>query len=150
MSDIRLLQESDGTWDIVIEDGSIAAEEGFDTAIDVSLFTDARASDDKVEKPEHRRGWMGDIESPVPDRQFGSLLWLLNQRRLTQNTINEAITYARDALNWFVVDGIAKRVEVTGVIVPRSGITLTIIITAPDGQTETHYRDLWEVTGVAN
>ncbi len=147
MSDVRLLQGSDRIWDIVIENGSIATEDGFDTAITMSLFTDARAPEAKVEIPEFRRGWLGNIESPVDGREIGSLLWLLEQKRLIQNTLNEAISYARSALNWFVEDGLAKRIEVSGVIVPLSGVALTIIITAPDGQTETHYRNLWEVTG---
>ena len=64
-----------------------------------------------------------------------------------QNTLNDAVSFTRDALNWFVVDGIAKDVAVTGAIVPKLGIALTITITTFDGRTETHYVPLWEVTG---
>ncbi len=150
MSDLKLVQGSDGVFDLVIEGGSLAKEDGFDTAIWVSLLTDARAPADKVILPENRRGWMGDLVSPVEGRNLGSLLWLTEQRRLTQNTLNETIDYARKGLIWFIEDGLANNVVVTGEIVPRSGIRLTIIITALNGETETHYINLWEVTGNGN
>ena len=147
MSDLKLVQGTDGVFDLVVESGNFVIEDGFDTSIWVSLLTDARAPDDKVVKPENRRGWMGDLVSPVEDRRLGSLLWLAEQRRLTQETLNETVDFARKAFNWFVDDGIANNVQVTGVIVPRSGIRLTITITALNGETETHHINLWEVTG---
>lgn len=150
MGDFKLVQGSDGRFDIAIENGDIANEDGFDTAIYVSLFTDARAPESKVIRPENRRGWIGNLVSPVEGRELGGLIWLAEQRRLNQGTLNEIIDYARQALDWFVEDEIAKSVEVTGEIVPQSGIVLTINITAPDGNTESYYIPLWEVTGNAN
>ncbi len=147
MIDVKITQNSFGGYDLTIADGDFEGVEGFDTALNVSLLSDARAPEDKVEKPEKRRGWLGDLNSPVTDRFFGSLLWLLNQRRLIQNTLNDAVSFTRDALNWLVVDEIAKTVTVTGEIVPRLGIAVTIIITTFDGRTDTHYVPLWEVTG---
>lgn len=145
--DIKLTQDEFGAFDLTIEDGDFVGVEGFDTALNLSLLTDARAPQDKVPTPEKRRGWMGDLNSPVTGRLIGSLLWLLEQRRLVQGTLNDAVSFTRDALNWFVEDGIAKDVAVSGVIVPRQGIALTIVITTLDGRTETHYVPLWEVTG---
>lgn len=150
MSDLKLVQGPDGVFDLVIEDGNFVIEDGFDTSIFVSLLSDARAPEDKVVLPENRRGWQGNLVSPVEGRELGGLLWLTEQRRLTQDTLNETIDYARKSLNWFVEDGIATSVDVVGVIVPRSGITLIITITALNGQTETHYINLWEVTGNVN
>lgn len=150
MSDLKLVQGSDGVFDLVVENGNFVTEDGFDSPILVSLLTDARAPADKVVKPENRRGWMGDLVSPVEGRDLGSLLWLTEQRRLTQDTLNETIDYARKAFNWFVEDGIATSVQVEGMIVPLSGITLTITITALNGETEVHYINLWEVTGNVN
>lgn len=147
MGDFRLLQGTDGRFDIVIENGDIANEDGFETAIYMSLFTDARAPESKVIKPENRRGWMGNIVSPVEGRELGGLLWLAEQRRLTQDVLNEIVGYARQSLSWFVEDGIAQNIEVSGKIVPRSGIALIIDITATDGKTETYYVPLWEATG---
>jgi phage gp46-like protein len=150
MSDLKLTQSDDGVFDLVIENGNFVIEDGFDTSIWVSLLTDARAPRDKVVLPENRRGWMGNLVSPVVGRDLGGLLWLTEQRRLTQKTLNEVVDYARKALNWFVEDGTATSLAVTGEITPRSGITLAITITALNGLTETHYINLWEVTGNVN
>ena len=147
MIDIKLTQDESGAFDLTITDGDFEGVEGFDTALNLSLLTDARAPQDRVSAPEKRRGWMGDLNSPVDGRLLGSLLWLLKQRRLTQDTLNDAVSFASDALNWFVQDGIAQNVTVTGAIVPRQGIALTIVITTLDGRTDTHYVPLWEVTG---
>lgn len=136
-----------GVFDIAIENGDLKNEDGFDTAIWVSLFTDARASESQVLVPENRRGWLGNLVSEVEERQLGGFLWLSEQRRLTQETLNEVIDYARKCLNWFVEDNVAQKIEVTGSIVPRSGIELEITITASDGKTVNHYVPLWEVTG---
>jgi phage gp46-like protein len=146
--DIKLTQ-TDGDFDLTITDGDFTGVDGFDTAIDVSLFTDARAPEDRVTKPENRRGYLGDTESPVEGRSLGGLLWLVEQRRLTQETLNEVVSFANQALAWFVEDGIAKNVDVTGAIEAPHGMSLTIIITTLDGRTDTHYVPLWEVTGNA-
>lgn len=128
-------------------DGDLISEDGLDTALLVSLFTDARASASQVPTPELRRGWMGNTASLVNGRELGGLLWLLDQTKLTQLTLNEAISYARDALAWFTEDGLATKIEVDGDIVPQSGISLAITITTKKGTTETRFFNLWELTG---
>ena len=77
-------------------------------------------------------------------------MWLTEQRRLTQETLNETIDAVRKSMAWFVDDGFANAFDVVGEIVPLSGITLTETITALDGQVENRYINLWEVTGNAN
>jgi len=149
MPDIKLTQGTDGTFDISVENGDLANEDGFDTAIWVSLLTDARAPESKVLRPENRRGWIGNTASLVENRDLGGLFWLVEQRRLTQDTLNETIGYVRQALAWFVEDGIAVNVAVSGEIVPRSGIRLAVSITSKEGVTETRYFNIWEVTGIA-
>lgn len=144
-TDIKLTQCNNGRYDFTISNGDLTGVDGFDTALQVSLFTDARAPEDKVVKPENRRGWLGNTLTEI---ELGGLLWLVEQRRLTQKTLNETIDYARKSLQWFVNDGIAKNVQVSGTIVIQSGIQLTIIITAPSGRTQTHYVPLWEITGI--
>lgn len=147
MIDIFLEQDENGAFDFSIENGDIQRTDGLETAIWVSLFTDARATEAQVLIPEYRRGWPGNALSSVPGRQLGGYLWLVDQRRLTQSTLNDAIDYARGALDWFLVDNIARSVIVDGEIVPRSGIQLSITITSYLGVTKTYYVNLWEVTG---
>lgn len=144
------LQIENGSFDIVIENGDFANEDGFDTNIWVSLFTDARANSSQVIVPENRRGWMGNLVSDVPERQLGGYLWLAEQRRLNQDTLNETIDYIRHSLEWMVLDGIALKIDVTGQIIPRSGIAANVVITSIDGVTSNHYIEIWRMTGNAH
>ena len=146
--DIKLVQDEFGQFDFEIESGDLAPETGFDTAIWVSLLTDARANESQVIKPEDRRGWIGNVKSSVKNRDLGSLIWLTDQKRLNQDTLNETVDYVRKALNWFVEDGLATKINVSGEIIPKTGIQIESIITALNGVTQTYYIPMWELTGV--
>ena len=150
MIDAKVRPDNHGRFDISIDSGQIEQEDGLETAIWVSLFTDARADSSQVARPEYRRGWPGNLVSQVEGRQLGGLLWLIDQRRLTQGTLNAAIDYARGALSWMVTDGLLLSVEVSGAIVPRYGIQLNVVLTSRSGATETKYVKLWEATINAN
>ena len=147
MIDVKLTQGPSGRFDLSISCGDFESVDGFYTALQVSLLTDERADASEELIPEQRRGWIGDLVSTVTNRLFGGKLWLLDQRKLTQTTLNDATDFARKALSWFTEDGIAKTIDVSGVIVPRSGIALNIKITSFDGSTDNHYVPLWEATG---
>ena len=148
MIDVKLIIDADGRFDISFTEGDFTLEDGFDTALYASLFTDARAPANLVPVPEHRRGWMGDIVSPVEGRSLGGLLWLVDQRRLTQDTLNDSISYARKSVKWFIEDKWLNGIDVSGIIVPRSGIRLFVIPTALNGQVgTTRAFDLWKLTG---
>lgn len=106
--------------DIQILAGDVAPEEGLDTAVWLSIFTDARARDDD-ELPadpgqgfRDRRGWWGDSYPDVAGDVFGSRLWLLERSKATQQTLTRAVQYAREALVWLKQDGIAEDVAVSG------------------------------------
>lgn len=144
------LEMNNGVFDIVIENGDFANEDGLDTAIWVSLFTDSRADVSQVLVPENRRGWMGNLVSEIPERQLGGLLWLAEQRRLNQDTLNENIDHVRKSLEWMVIDGIAVEMDVIGQIIPRTGIAANVTITSKDGVTSNHYIELWRLTGNAD
>lgn len=149
MIDVELIQEDYG-YDITIRDGDITPTDTFKTAIEVSLFSDARATSDQVFVPQARRGWIGDIATPIEDQLFGSYLWLVEQKRLTQGTVNEVVSYARLALQWLIDQGQALTVDVGGSIIAGYGIALNIIITSVSGATENRYVELWENTVNAN
>lgn len=148
-TDIAVIQDDKGRFDVAIENGDLKAVDGLDTALYVSLLTDARANDQQIPVPEYRRGWIGNIASPVEGRQLGSLMWLVDQRRLTQTTLNEVVDYARKSLQWMLEDDVCVNVEVTGSIVPTQGIRLNITMTSKEGITESRYVDLWKQTGSA-
>ncbi len=150
MQDLKLTIDENGRFDLSIESGDLAGEAGLDTAIWVSLFTDARASADLITKPENRRGWAGNLANTIEGRQLGGLLWLVDQRRLTQKTVNDVVDYSKKSLQWFIDDGLLNKVEASAEIIPQSGITLAIKVTALGGSVRTQYFNLWELTGNAN
>ena len=128
MQDVKFNLDSYGRFDFDIENGDLATEDGYDTMIWVSIFTDARANSSQVPTPEYRRGWLGNIVSVVPDRQLGGYLWLVDQRRLVQKTLNEAIDYTKKSLQPMIDDDICTDITVTGSFIPKYGIELDVNI----------------------
>ena len=145
--DILVQPDSEGVFDISLENGDLVGDDGFDTSLALSLLTDARADSSQVAVPEKRRGWVGDLVSPVENRSLGGLLWLVEQRRLTHDNLNTAVDLAQKSLQWMVDDGVLQDVSISGEIEVGLGISLTIITTYLDGKTESHYVKLWENTG---
>ncbi len=146
--DIQIVKdEESGLFDFSIENGDIKTIDSFDTSLAVALFADQRASQSEVPVSQNRRGWWGSEFSQFPGFEIGSKLWLLNQERTTQSTLNKAISYAQNALQWLVNDNFAKEVTVSGQL-NNSGITLIIKIYRSNGVTETRYFDLWNNTGM--
>lgn len=145
--DLKLSLNSDSIYDISIENGDFALVDSFDTSLIVSLMTDARADQSQVFRSELRRGWWGNQFGVEPDSfQIGSLLWLLFQARNTQNTLNSAIDYAQNSLQWLVDDGNADSVSASGDFTPN-GITLSINIFRGNSIVDTKYYDLWQNSG---
>lgn len=74
-----------------------------ENAITISLFTDARATDDDElpDDSKDRRGYWGDIDLPEGE-SLGSKLWLLNRAKITTDTLNTMHDYITDAVQWLV------------------------------------------------
>lgn len=148
MQDVLIRANSDGLYDFVIEGNEFASAGGFETAIPVSLFTDARAPAALVAEPQNRRGWIGNLMTAATMRQLGSILWVLDQTRITQETLNVARLAAQDAFQWMVDDGIALGVLVSLARSSRSsqsGIIITIQIT-DTSNVVSRYQTLWRAT----
>lgn len=144
--DLQLTQRG-SLYDIDIdpETGDFLLTDSMDTALVVSLFSDARATADEVQEAGNRRGWIGDVSAEVPERIFGSKLWLLEQSPLTTVTAAEARDYATQSLNWLIEDGASEDVSVDAT--PSNGnIDLSITITAVDGVTSSLFFNLWRRT----
>lgn len=101
-----------GTFDTSIVSGLLERDEGLLTAVAVSLFTDARATPEDLEAAgipnSDPRGHWGDTFRPRPIA--GSKLWLLDRALRNDETLLRAETYASDALQWMIADGIASEV----------------------------------------
>ncbi len=100
----------------VLETFALQLEDTLQTAVILSLFTDARAGRDDVLplNQTNRRGWVGDEFMGVDGVDaWGSLLWLVYIGKATADALETAQFYAHEALAWMVRDGIASRVEAT-------------------------------------
>jgi phage gp46-like protein len=114
--------------DLALVAGDLEADNGLETALLLSLFTDARASDEELARfgDTDPRGWWGDSESEFQGDVFGSKLWLLAREKQTNETLNRARDYAQQALDWLREDGIAERVAVDA-LYPRRGVLGLIV-----------------------
>ena len=143
--DIRLFWDRDlMECDCAFGSGDIATDDGFSTAIYLSLFTDRRArDDDKVDDPDDRGGWWGDQTSVD---EIGSRLWLLRRAKTTQANLNLAKGYIQEALKWMIDDGVAQKISVA---VERAGSSMdrlyyNILIQKSDGDIIAEkYDDVW-------
>lgn len=148
MQDVLIQANSDGLYDLVVDGNLFASAGGFETAIPVSLFTDARAPAALVSEPQYRRGWIGNLMTAATMRQLGSILWVLDQTRITQETLNVARLAAQDAFQWMLDDGIALGVLVNVTRASQVGIIITIQIT-DTSNVVSRYQTLWRATNAA-
>lgn len=147
MSDVKLyFDEETDSYDFKIVDGDIEVEDSMDTALIVSLFSDARADASEVSASNLRRGWWGSEVSDISKDNFGSKLWLLSQARQTPTTLNKGINYARLALGWLTQLKYSKLIDVTGTFI-QNGININIKITNYNSETESKAYKLWLNSG---
>ena len=111
----------------------------------ISLLTWRRAgADDRLDDAE-RFGWWGDSFPSQNNDRIGSRLWQLRRRALTAQTVQDATTYAREALQWMLDDGRVVDVAITttrGV----DRLDMRIALVFRDGATlEIFLDNLWQV-----
>lgn len=135
MSDIATVwRGAEGQWQV--SGPSLLTETGLYSAVLISLFTDRLATPGD-ELPDRdlggRRGWWADAYAEVAGDLIGSRLWLLARQKVMPRTLRLAEEYARDALQWLMDDGIARRVDVTAELLSgrpmNDGMALTVTVT---------------------
>lgn len=134
MTDLALRITEDGTLDLEVCCNDLATTDGLETAVAISLFTDARAPDDAELPAGADRGgcWMDsypDIEGDVT----GSLLWLLTREKQTTEVLQRAERYARTALQWLLDDRVASAVTIAASYPLVGVLALAIEITDARG-----------------
>lgn len=115
MSDIKtvFLDMSRGA-DYALDALGLTEDDGLETAVIISLFTDRRANaDDTIpDGSTDRRGWWADAFNDVENDKIGSRLWLLSREKQLSAVLVRAREYALEALQWLVDDGVAQAVDV--------------------------------------
>lgn len=135
MADAAMIMTENG-GEVLLAGFDLARDDGLQTAIIISLFTDRRASQEQipVELPQHDvRGYWGDIGNATPSDQTGSLLWLLGREKQLPQVLGRAQQYCREALAWLVEDLIASRVEVSAEFSSPGWMLILIDIFRPTG-----------------
>jgi phage gp46-like protein len=137
-----------GDW--MLAAGDLQTGQDLETACLVSLFTDKLATPDFVptDGTSDRRGWWAD---PYNDQPLGSNLWQLERAKKTRDTLGLARTYALDALQWLITDGVAKQVDCNTTWLGGAGSTalgIAIAIVKPDGSL-TRFTFAWAWQGLA-
>lgn len=145
-TDIEFKQTSEGYYDLSLdESGDFSKTNSFDTSILLSIFCERRATVTEVPISFRRRGWIGNIDRPV---EYGSKVWLLEQSRLTNSTVNIARDYLRQALQWLIDFGYLKEILVeTDRDLTRNALLANITLVRFDDKVEHKNFVLWENTG---
>jgi len=138
-------QGSDVLYDMQIgPDGDVLTEDSLETAILASCFTDRRAEPEQAPIARMRRGWVGDLETPGDP--FGSLLWLLDQSRVTATVAAQAVDFVERALEWMVQDGIAIAIHADAEI-DTTTVRLIVDLDRPNSRSDRFLVMLWDNTG---
>lgn len=125
--------------------GDIKTDDGLKAAVIYSLFTDRLANKDDVipDGSNNRRGHWGDSYLNEDADSEGSKIWLLAREKQTQETLNRAVSYAKESLQWLIEDGVASNVTVIGEWLRIGVLALQITIDVIDAQ---NFTDTFEVT----
>src|SRR5215469_5664227 len=140
-----------GIGDWLLATGDLQTGQDLETACLVSLFTDKLATPDFVptDGTTDRRGWWAD---PYNDQPLGSNLWQLERAKKTRDTLGLARTYALDALQWLITDGIARAIDCNTMWLGGAGSTalgIALAIVKPGG-TLTRFTFGWAWQGLAS
>jgi len=137
MADIKVSWDNNtGEGDIAFGVDDLLKDNGLETCVLISLFTDARVN-----------GERGFWASSVEGAEWGSKLWTLQREKLTEKTRIRYEQYCRDALQWMLSDSIARSVNVISEIniSNPNRLDLRIEITRPDEKIESfRFKQIWE------
>lgn len=140
--------------DWAIENGDLKADNTFETAVYLSLHTDADAGPgDEVPEGLRPNIWWGQaywgrvfaiLGIELSGIQLGSLRWTLVRAKQTEETRLRSMEIDRKALAWMVTVGLAARIDIDAEWAAPGQLLTTIAIHKPDGLVE-KYQAFWKV-----
>lgn len=141
--------ETDGLFDLDVMNDDLVSDDGLQSAVIISLFSDRRITTEELEQRQtDKRGFWGDLFSDVEGDQIGSRLWLLARSKQTQDTLNRAKEYSEEALAWMIDDGIAQSVEVSTSYLGTGVMLIEILIQKPTGKIAFKFKYNWDAEEV--
>jgi phage gp46-like protein len=154
--DFATILSPNGYFDWAIIGGDLASDDGLDTKVAISLWTDRLANVDDVipDGSGDRRGWWGDaylppLPSGKPDH-IGSRLWLLGRALQIPETAQRAQAYCQEALQWLLDDDVASAVSTPLPTFPALGMMRIVNTiaqqTAAGATVNRRYTSLWDMT----
>lgn len=116
-----------GAGDWALAGGDLASGSDLETAVLISLFTDAQAAPDDVipDGTSDPRGWWGDDGETTP---IGSKIWLLARSKATPDIPSRLRTAILSALQWLVDDKVVTAIDAQVTLVggqAQAVVTLT-------------------------
>lgn len=131
MSDIAL-KIKDNCFDINLINGDLESDNGLETAVAISLFTDRRVNDEELPPLQlKKRGWWGDMFPEFDQDRIGSKLWILEREKRTNETLKKSEDYTREALSWMLEDSVADSVDVISEYDENKFLIINITIARP-------------------
>jgi len=138
-------QKETGIYDIEFDSaGDFRNDDSYDTEINISLKSDRRAEPSEIRQPELRRGWEGDVVSPLKAYFIGSKWWLNKQTRLRQDTLNDYISDTEDALQHFIDRGLATQIDVSGRLLEMETIEINVIFKVDSDIVAKYTTQIWK------
>lgn len=136
MSDIAIEFNEELFFDMVLENGDLKVDDGLETSILISLFTDQKPDDTIIDLPsgeDDLRGWWGDEFLDDPLDSTGGLMWLFLRGKVTNQNLNDLKKAALDSLSWMIDDGVASSVDFFIIQDGQFQVNFRIEIEKPDG-----------------
>ena len=151
MTDIALVWDyASGTADLALNGNDLLLDQGLQTAVLISLFTDAQAQpgDAIPDGTTDQRGWWGDLPllsaaDAAGGDATGSRLWVVTERGvIVDNTLRQIETRTLQGLDWMRADGVASSITAVAASPNPGWIETAIALT--QGATTTPFNLLWQ------
>jgi len=143
MSDIGLFLSENG-FDLAVDENDLLPDDGLETAVSISLFTDKRVTDEQLPSMEtSKRGWWGDMFPDVNQDKIGSRLWTLEREKRTNEVLRRSEELSKESLTWMIEDGLADAVIIKSEYNGDGHLLIYVEIQKPDGDSA-RFRVLWE------
>ena len=154
MADLSFIYDQDKRHnDIKIVGGDFLLSDEIETAVELSLFSDRRATLDEIQtfqsgvrERQSRRGFWANT---FKEFSQGSGLWLLQREKKTASTLARARKFCTDSLQWMADEGIVASITPT-VSFSGDALVIHVAVVKPDGQDGTFkYQSSWDSLEVA-